>query len=89
MIDTEKSSTIGSAATSIRDASERFGREARIQARETLHEMGNVYEQAGTWMQENYGKAIAVVGVAALIGVVGFVIGRNSQGTVSDITHRS
>jgi hypothetical protein len=89
MIDTEKMGSHTTMASTIRDAAERFGRETRPPEREGMHEMGEFYEQAGNWLQDNYGKAIAVVGVAAIAGVVGYMMGRNAQMHGTEITHHS
>jgi hypothetical protein len=86
MIDTEK---LGSTTSTLRDAAERFGREVRPHEREAMHEAGELAEQAGTWLQDNYGKALTVVGVAAIAGIVGYMMGRNSQMHGTEITHHS
>lgn len=89
MIDTEKSSA---AATTLREATERFGKEiSRGEPRQALHEAGEaagqIYEQAGGWVQENYGKTLAAIGVLTLAGIVGYLIGRNSVMSSSEMIH--
>lgn len=89
MIETEKTSA---AAATIREATERFGKEIhRSEPQQVLHETGEtageLYEQVGGWMQENYGKTIAAIGVLTLAGIVGYMIGRNSVISTSDVMH--
>lgn len=89
MIDTEK---MGGAATTLREATERVGKDvSRGEVRHAIHEAGEaageLYEQAGGWVQENYGKTIAAIGVLALAGIVGYMIGRNSVISTSDVFH--
>ena len=40
------------------------------------------YNQAGPWLQQNYGKTIGVVGVLALVGWAGYLMGK--KGTLLD-----
>lgn len=90
MAETEKMS---SPAHTLREAAERFTREGRPEARQAMQQATEMateaYEEAGNWLQENYGKAIAFVGVMTLAGVVGYMMGRNSLSSSSDISSRN
>ena len=88
MVDSEK---LSSSRHSLRDAAERFTKEGRAEARQTIQKAteaaSEVYEEAGTWLQENYGKAIALVGVMTLAGVAGYILGRNNLNPNSESQH--
>ncbi|MCM2278743.1 MAG: hypothetical protein NDJ89_11770 [Oligoflexia bacterium] len=72
-------------SSSIRDASERFAREAKSEAKDVLQDAteaaSEFYDRTSTWVQANYGKSLAIAGVLAAVGVFGYVLGRNSQMT--------
>lgn len=81
-----------STSGSIREASERFAREAREQTGQVSEMMGGArekagefYDQASTWVSENYGKSIAAVAVLAAVGVLGYMIGRGSRSEYPEI----
>lgn len=46
--------------------------------------MSEVYDQASHWMQDNRGKMLTAVGVLAVVGFFGYLLGRKSLET-SDI----
>lgn len=76
------------ATGTVREASDRFSRDskefaqhARTQAENVMQDASQAasafYDQASGWVQENYGKTIAVVTVLAAVGIVGFMLGKN------------
>jgi len=61
---------IQGAKTEVAEKSREFAAEAKDVA-------SDIYSEASTWMQQNYGKTLAIVGAAAAVGVIGFLIGRS------------
>ena len=53
-------------------------RASRI-AQDTAESAGQYYSQANNWLQQNYGKALGVVGTLAAAGMIGYWIGRNEK----------
>ncbi|MCM2321886.1 MAG: hypothetical protein NDJ90_01345 [Oligoflexia bacterium] len=72
-----------STASSIRDASERFAREAKSDAKDMINDASEAasefYDRASLWVQDNYGKSIAIVATLAAVGMFGYVLGRNQR----------
>ena len=58
---------------------------SRVQeiASETAEQLTEVSHKAKGWVQENYGKTLGVIGAIAVVGTLGYLIGRNN--TTSEI----
>jgi ElaB/YqjD/DUF883 family membrane-anchored ribosome-binding protein len=48
-------------------------------ANETAENAAEYYDKTSQWLQENYGKAISMIGFAAAVGTIGFLLGRNTR----------
>lgn len=70
--------------SSLRDASERFTREAKNMIPEEVQESATrLYDQASSWLQTNQGKTIGVIAAITVAGMVGYMLGRNSSASPS------
>ena len=75
------------ASSSIRDTAEHFASDASNKASQMMEkatDTANEYmSEANSWVQENYGKTLGVVGVLTVVGLAGFLIGRSANKKVS------
>ena len=66
-----------------KDNVSRITDDLRDRAGRMAHDAGNratdVYDDASLWLQQNYSKALLVVGVLATAGVVGFLLARKGK----------
>ncbi len=62
------------------------GKKAKMMARDTAEMAGQYYDQASSWIGQNYGKTLGLIGLIAASGVVGFMLGRNREMDSSETT---
>lgn len=59
--------------------SEEFRGQASSLAEDIGIKMKEYYEDASTWLQQNYGKTLLVVGILAAAGLTGYFLARNPK----------
>jgi ElaB/YqjD/DUF883 family membrane-anchored ribosome-binding protein len=59
-------------SSEIRDRAGRMASDATERARE-------YYDEASDWMKDNYGKTLAVVGILAAAGLIGYMLSRSTR----------
>ena len=62
-----------------------IGARASRMASETSEAATDYYEKANTWLQQNYGKALGVIGFLATIGTIAYLIGRNNSRSETEL----
>lgn len=64
--------------------SSEIGDKTRRLAKDTSPPLGEFYDQASIWVQDNYGKTLSIIGVLGAVGMIGYMLGKNSN--KSDVT---
>ena len=79
---------------SLRDSAHQMGAElSQRKNRLTTEGVDSVREysdQASTWVQQNLGKTLGVVGLVAAVGAIGYALGKNNRTSEhTSLTHHS
>ena len=67
------------AKKSNRPRRDNLSQKAKSFADDSSHVAAEYYSKANTWVQQNYGKTLGLVGFLGAIGLIGYFIGRNSS----------
>lgn len=63
----------------IQKMSSNIGSRANRLASDASSKTSEYYAKANTWVQENYGKTLGAVGVLAVVGIAGYLLGKNQS----------